>query len=169
VSKGDEVLIATAHGQVVRFAEEEARPMGRDAAGVRGAMLRDGDRVVAVMTAREEEQLLIVCANGYGKRTPVSEFRLTRRGSQGVIGIKANQRNGEVVGVLNASRCKEVLFSSVQGMMVRTHVAEISEQGRPTQGVRVVSLKDGDALASVAPIPPEDDGNGNGNGNGAAA
>jgi len=157
VSKGDQVLIASAHGQVVRFAESDARAMGRDAAGVRGAMLRKGDRVVDVMTAREDEQILIACAHGYGKRTPVSEFRLTKRGSQGVIGIKANARNGEVVGVVNASRCTEVLFSSVQGMMVRTRVVEISEQGRPTQGVRLVNLKSGDTLASVAPIPPEDE------------
>ncbi len=157
VSKGDQVLLATAHGQVVRFPEEEARSMGRDAAGVRGAMLRDGDRVVDAMTAREEEELLIACANGYGKRTPVREFRLTRRGSQGVIGIKTTERNGEVVGVQNASRCEEVLYSSVQGMMVRARIADISLQGRPTQGVRLVNLKDGDTLSSVAPIPREDE------------
>jgi DNA gyrase subunit A len=157
VSQGQEVLLASAHGQIVRFDEADARAMGRDAAGVKGAELREGDRVVALVTAREEELLLIACANGYGKRTQVGEFRLTHRGSQGVIGIKANERNGEVVNVVNASRCDEVLLSTVQGMMVRTRVAEISEQGRPTQGVRLVNLKDGDALASVAPMPREDE------------
>ncbi len=156
VSAGEEVLLATAQGQIVRFAESDARAMGRDAAGVKGAQLRDGDRVVDVITAKEDELLLIACANGYGKRSPVSEFRLTNRGSQGVIGIKANERNGEVVNVVNASRADEVLLSTVQGMMVRTRVDEISIQGRPTQGVRLVSLKDGDALASVAAIPRED-------------
>jgi len=156
VSAGEEVLLATAQGQIVRFAESDARPMGRDAAGVRGAQLRDGDRVVDVITAKEDELLLIACANGYGKRSPVSEFRLTNRGSQGVIGIKANERNGEVVNVVNASRADEVLLSTVQGMMVRTRVDEISIQGRPTQGVRLVNLKEGDALASVAAIPRED-------------
>ncbi len=157
VSQGQEVLLASAHGQIVRFDEADARAMGRDAAGVKGAELREGDRVVALVTAREEELLLIACANGYGKRTKVGEFRLTHRGSQGVIGIKANERNGEVVNVVNSSRCDEVLLSTVQGMMVRTRVAEISEQGRPTQGVRLVNLKDGDALASVAPMPREDE------------
>jgi DNA gyrase subunit A len=156
VSEGEEVLLATAQGQIVRFAESDARPMGRDAAGVRGAQLREADRVVDVITAKEDELLLIACANGYGKRSPVSEFRLTNRGSQGVIGIKANERNGEVVNVVNASRVDEVLLSTVQGMMVRTRVEEISIQGRPTQGVRLVSLKEGDTLASVAAIPRED-------------
>ncbi len=132
--------------------------MGRDAAGVKGAELRAGDRVVDVVTAREDELLLIACAQGYGKRSLVGEFRLTRRGSQGVIGIQANERNGEVVNVVNASRCDEVLLSTVQGMMVRTRVAEISQQGRNTQGVRLVNLKEGDALASVAPIPREEEG-----------
>ena len=101
--------------------------------------------------------MLIACENGYGKRTLIGEFRLTKRGSQGVVGIRANERNGEVVNARNASRCQDVMFSSVGGMLVRTVVDEISQQGRATQGVRLVNLKAGDKLASMAAIPIEDE------------
>jgi len=160
VSKGDEVMIVTAGGQVVRFCEEGARAMGRNAAGVKGASLKAGDKVVDLITGKEDEYLLLACENGYGKRTQIGEFRLTKRGSQGVVGIKTTDRNGPVVNARNASRCEEVLFSTTAGMMVRTRVEEISIQGRATQGVRLVNLKDNDKLASLAAIPPED-GNSN--------
>ncbi len=157
VSGGDEVLLVTAGGQVVRFRESDVRPMGRTAGGVRGASLREGDRVVDLVTGHEDEYLLLACRNGFGKRTRIGEFRLTRRGSQGVVGIKTNDRNGPVVNALNASRCDEVLFSTRDGMMVRTRVEEISIQGRATQGVRLVKLKSGDVLATVAAVPREED------------
>ena len=153
VNEGDEVLLCTAGGQVIRFIESEARPMGRVAAGVKGASLRKGDRVVDLVVGSEEEYLLIACENGYGKRTRIGEFRLTKRGSQGVVGIRANERNGEVVNTRNASRCDEVLFSSEKGLLVRTEVEEISIQGRATQGVRLVNIKDGDRLVGMAAIP----------------
>jgi DNA gyrase subunit A len=157
VSEGDEVMLVTAGGQVVRFQESEARAMGRNAAGVKGAALKSGDRVVDLVAGREDELLLLACEKGYGKRTRIGEFRLTRRGSQGVVGIKTTERNGRVVNARNASRCEEVLFSTTGGMVVRTRVEEISIQGRATQGVRLVNLKSGDRLASLAAIPPEDD------------
>lgn len=156
VSKGDEVMLATAEGQVVRFREDDARAMGRNAAGVKGASLRKEDKVVDLITGSEDQMLLLVCENGYGKRTRIGEFRLTKRGSQGVVGIKANVRNGRVVNARNASRCDEVMFSTTGGMLVRTKVEEISAQGRATQGVRLVNLKAGDKIASLAAIPRED-------------
>jgi DNA gyrase subunit A len=159
VSKGDEVMLATADGQVVRFREDDARAMGRNAAGVKGASLREGDKVVDLITGSEDQMLLLVCENGYGKRTRIGEFRLTKRGSQGVVGIKANARNGRVVNARNASRCDEVMFSTTGGMLVRTKVEEISAQGRATQGVRLVNLKSGDKIASLAAIPREDEEN----------
>jgi DNA gyrase subunit A len=157
VSAGDEVMLVTAGGQVVRFKEEDARAMGRNAAGVKGAALRADDKVVDLIAGQEDEYLLLACENGYGKRTQIGEFRLTKRGSQGVVGIKTNERNGRVVNARNASRCEEVLFSTTGGMVVRTKVEEISIQGRATQGVRLVNLKAGDRLTSLAAIPPEDD------------
>ena len=157
VSAGDEVLLATAGGQVVRFLEEEARPMGRNAAGVRGAALKSGDKVVDLVSGREDEYLLLATENGYGKRTRIGEFRRTKRGSQGVVGIRTAGRNGAVVGARNASRHHEVLLSTVNGMMVRIHVEEISVQGRATQGVRLVNRKDGDRLSSIAMIPQENE------------
>jgi DNA gyrase subunit A len=152
VSEGDEVMLCTAGGKVVRFKESDARSMGRAAAGVRGAALREGDRVVALVAGTESELLLVACENGYGKRTRIGEFRLTKRGSQGVVGIKTSDRNGPVVNALNASRCDDVLFMTQSGMMVRTEVNDISTQGRATQGVRLVNLKDGDQLVRMAPV-----------------
>ncbi|RMH02627.1 MAG: DNA gyrase subunit A [Planctomycetota bacterium] len=157
VDEGDEVLLATAGGQVVRFLESDVRPMGRTAGGVRGAALKEGDRVVDLVTGGEDDLLLLACEGGYGKRTRIGEFRLTKRGSQGVVGIKTTRRNGRVVNALNASRCDDVLFVTEQGMVVRTPVEEISIQGRPTQGVRLVNLKDGDRLLRMAPVVREDD------------
>ncbi len=157
VSTGDEVMLVTAGGQVVRFKEQDARAMGRNAAGVKGAALRADDKVVDLVAGHEDEYLLLACENGYGKRTQIGEFRLTKRGSQGVVGIKTNERNGRVVNARNASRCEDVLFSTTGGMVVRTKVEEISIQGRATQGVRLVNLKDGDRLTSLAAIPPEDE------------
>ena len=151
-------MLCTARGQVVRFDESNARPMGRNAAGVRGASLKEGDRVVDMVVGNEDELLLIACQNGYGKRTRIGEFRLTKRGSQGVVGIRTNERNGEVVNARNASRCADVMFSTTGGMLVRTQVNEISQQGRATQGVRLVNLKDGDHLAGMASIPLEEEG-----------
>ena len=156
VSEGDEVLLCTAGGQVVRFAEGDARAMGRNAAGVKGASLKTGDRVVDLVVGTEDEYLLIACAKGYGKRTLIGEFRLTKRGSQGVVGIKTNERNGSVVNTINASRCEDVLLSSAQGMLVRTPVDQVSIQGRATQGVRLVNLKSGDVLVGMAAVPPDD-------------
>ncbi|TAH39334.1 MAG: DNA gyrase subunit A [Planctomycetota bacterium] len=157
VKKGEEILLCTAGGQVARFSEEDVRPMGRTAAGVRGAALWDDDKVVDLVTGKADDSILIACRHGYGKRTRIEEFRLTRRGSHGVVGIKTTERNGPVVNALNASRCDDVLFSTEQGMLVRTPVAAISEQGRATQGVRLVSLKEGDTLASMAPVVHEED------------
>ena len=157
VKRGEEVLLCTAMGQVVRFAEDDVRPMGRTAAGVRGAALWDDDKVVDLVTGKADDFILIACRNGYGKRTRIEEFRLTRRGSHGVVGIKTTERNGPVVNALNASRCDDVLFSTEQGMLVRTPVAEVSEQGRATQGVRLVNLKEADTLASMASVVHEED------------
>ena len=157
LSKGDEVMLCTAGGQVIRFKEDEVRPMGRNAAGVRGARLKNDDRVVSIVCGKEDEMLLLACENGYGKRTRIGEFRLTKRGSQGVVGIKTNQRNGEVVNALNASRCDDVLFVTASGMIVRTVVGDISQQGRSTQGVRLVNLKQGDKLVRMAPVVREEE------------
>ncbi|HBF22396.1 MAG TPA: DNA gyrase subunit A, partial [Planctomycetes bacterium] len=157
VDSGEEVLLCTTQGQVVRFSQDEVRSMGRNAAGVRGAKLRKDDRVVDLVIGVEDEELLIACKQGYGKRTRIGDFRITRRGSQGVVGIRANDRNGPVVNAGNASRSKDVLFSSEAGMVVRTALDAISIQGRATQGVRLVNLKEGDTLAGMASIPYGDE------------
>jgi DNA gyrase subunit A len=157
VSENDEVLLCTAKGQVIRFAESDARPMGRNAAGVKGASLKPGDKVVDLVVGREDEYLLIACLHGYGKRTLIGEFRLTKRGSQGVVGIRTNDRNGPVVNARNASRCQDVLYSTASGMLVRTPVDQVSIQGRATQGVRLVNLKSDDKLVGMAAVPIEED------------
>ncbi len=155
VGAGENVLLCTARGQVVRFRQEDVRAMGRTAGGVRGAHLREGDRVVSLVTGTPEERLLLACEGGYGKRTCIEEFRLTRRGSQGVVGIRTTKRNGAVADALNASRAEDVLFVTCNGMMVRTPAEQISEQGRVSQGVRLVNLKEGDQLMRVAAVTGE--------------
>mgnify|MGYP001032032583 FL=1 len=158
VDKDEEILLCTMNGKVVRFDQKEVRPMGRNAAGVKGANLRGDDRVVDLVIGSEDEELLIACRQGYGKRTRIGDFRITRRGSLGVVGIRTNERNGPVVNAGNASRSQEVLFSSESGMVVRTPLEDISIQGRATQGVRLVNLKEGDTLAGMASIPRDEGG-----------
>lgn len=157
VSEGDQILLTTAGGQVVRFDQADARPMGRTAGGVKGATLKGGDRVVDLMVANPSDYILIACAKGYGKRTKVSEFRLTKRGSQGVVGIRTTSRNGPVVNAMRVTEQHDILFVSSGGMMVRTSAAEVSVQGRATQGVRLVNLKAEDRLVAVARVLREDE------------
>lgn len=152
------VILATQNGSAIRFDETEVRPMGRVARGVRGIKLRPGDRVVSLVVADENESLLTVCRNGYGKRTKLAEYRQQGRGGLGIINIKATERNGPVVAVRAVNDDDEVMMTTTGGMVVRTPAAGISEIGRATQGVRVITLKEGDSVASCARIPQEDNG-----------
>ena len=152
----DEIILATRNGLAIRFRETNVREMGRTAAGVRGINLRKGDQVVSMAIVDEMATLLTVCENGYGKRTQFDEYRIQGRGGFGIINIKATDRNGFVVGMKSIRDADELMLITLKGMIVRTGVSDIRTIGRATQGVKVIGLKKGDKLVSIARVATED-------------
>src|SRR4051794_3607745 len=147
----DEVLMVSKAGQAVRFEEEKARSMGRATGGVRGMALQGSDdEVLAMDVARDEQELLVVTENGYGKRTSVSEYRKTNRGTKGVGTIKLTERKGALAGALVVREHEELVFISENGMVQRTGVRGISRYGRLSQGVRLMNMKEEDRVSAVA-------------------
>ncbi|HEY4946725.1 MAG TPA: DNA gyrase subunit A, partial [Acidimicrobiales bacterium] len=145
----DDVFLVTRSGMTIRFSEQDARPMGRDAAGVRGVRLRAGDEVVSCDVARDEADILLITDAGYGKRTKVERFNSQARGGQGVRGIRLTAKRGRVVAAFMAGLEDEILLISSSGVVIRTAVREIASQGRDATGVRVMNLGEGDAVAAV--------------------
>ena len=153
----DEIVLGSRGGMAVRFDENGVRAMGRSAHGVRGMKLRGDDRVVDLVVTNASASLLTICQNGYGKRTQVSEYRKTRRGSQGVINIKATERNGLVVALKSVSDTDEMMVITAQGIVLRTGLEELREIGRATQGVRLIRLNEGDQVVAIAAFVREDE------------
>ena len=172
------VFLATHDGMAIRFDEEDVRPMGRPAYGVRGMNLGPKDYIVGMAATPksapaangktngkkkngEEKQavanlILTVTENGYGKRTQVDEYRLTGRGGKGIINVKTTERNGKVVGILQVSELSEAMLISQYGKIIRMGTDSIREAGRATQGVRLLNLEGGDKVAAAVVIPPEE-------------
>ncbi|MCD6303353.1 MAG: DNA gyrase subunit A, partial [Planctomycetes bacterium] len=158
ITRGDdEIVLATRGGLAIRFRETSVRPMGRTAAGVRGIRLKEGDEVVGMAVVDPKATLLTVCENGYGKRTRFEEYRTQGRGGSGVINIRTTSRNGKVVAMKSIRDGDELMLITQQGKIVRIGVDDIRVIGRATQGVRVISLRNGDKLVSVARVVSEDD------------
>lgn len=164
ITGGDHrVIIATRRGQAVYFEEDKVRAMGRNSQGVRGVSLQGDDVVVDMVVVKPEEveqsRLLTICAHGYGKRTPVSEYRLTNRGGKGVINIKTTDRNGPVVSVMLVTEDSQddMVIVTQNGILIRQKVAEVSVIGRNTQGVRLINLDDGDQVIDVAQVVNQDE------------
>jgi len=149
---GDDLFMVSAAGMAIRFSEDDVRPMGRDAGGVRGMQLRAGDQVVSIDLARDETTILLVTDAGFGKRTELHLFNRQGRGGLGVRGIKLTAQRGRVVAAFMVGLDDEILVISSAGVMVRMAVREISSQGRDATGVRVVSLGPDQVVASVAPV-----------------
>lgn len=155
VKDKQQVMLFTHQGMALRFDQEKVRPMGRDARGVRGVLLRDKeDRVVSCEIVAggdnlEKQTILVVCENGYGKRSSVLDFRQTNRGGVGVRAIVTSERNGNVVGALTVTDSDEVVFMSVQGQTLRISMTDLRVLGRATQGVKLVNLKEGDKLLAM--------------------
>jgi DNA gyrase subunit A len=151
VTKADDVLLASAKGFAVRFTEERARAMGRNAAGVRGIALREGDRVVGMATFPRDSSatLITVCERGYGKRTALGDYPTKNRGGKGVITIKTSARNGLVSGVRIVTEEDHMILISDRGKLIRLRVRDIPLQGRATQGVRVMRVDDGEHVAAI--------------------
>jgi DNA gyrase subunit A len=149
VDPGEEIIMVSKAGLTVRFAESDARAMGRDTTGVRGMDVGKGE-VIAMDVARDDMDLLVVTDNGYGKRTQIAQYRKTNRGAKGVKTIKLTERKGGLVGALVVREHQELVFISVGGMVQRTAAGGISQQGRSATGVRVMNLKDEDLVSAVA-------------------
>jgi DNA gyrase subunit A len=157
-SGDDEVLMVSRKGQAVRFEEDKLRAMGRATAGVRGMTLAGkDDAVLAMDVARDDQELLVVTENGYGKRTGIAEYRKTNRGTKGVGTIKLTERKGALAGALVVREHEELVFISENGMVQRTGVRGISRYGRLSQGVRVMNMKDDDRVSAVALVVESDD------------
>ncbi|HEY1731828.1 MAG TPA: DNA gyrase subunit A [Terriglobales bacterium] len=169
------VFLATHDGQAIRFEENDVRPMGRAAYGVRGMNLDRGDYIVGMaVTSKERKKakggeaesnlILSVTEQGYGKRTDVDEYRLQTRGGKGVINVKTTARNGKVVSIMLVNELSELMVISQFGKIIRIDSKNIRESGRSAQGVRLLQLEEGDHLAAASVIPPEEAVAGNGSG-----
>ena len=153
LTDGDsEVLLVTQDGQAIRFAEEQIRAMGRPARGVIGIRLDEGDWVVGLAVVSDDADLLVVTERGFGKRTSLAEYRSTNRAGKGVLTLKKTERTGPVVGVHVVREGNEIMILSVDGIMIRMKVSEISRLGRNTQGVTLMRLDQDDHVVGVADI-----------------
>ncbi len=150
-SGSDDLLLVSKSGHASRFSEKLVRPMARDTGGVKGMNVSDKDnRVLAMDVARDDTELFVVTENGYGKRTAVSEYPVKGRGTKGVLTAKLTTKKGGLAGALIVREHQELLFISQNGMVQRTTAGGISQMGRPTQGVRVMNMKDDDRVSAVA-------------------
>ena len=147
-----DVMLISSSGKTIRFNEDDVRAMGRTARGVRGIKMADEYKMIALIIPDSSKQILTVCEQGYGKRTLVDDFPVYGRGGQGVIGIQTSDRNGPVVGAAQVSESDEIMLISDKGTLVRTRVTEVSVQGRNTQGVRLIRLKDGENLVGLEQV-----------------
>ena len=150
-----EVLLSTKAGMIIRFPEDEVRPLGRTAGGVRGIDVDEDDQVIAAEVVQEGVSVFTITERGYGKRTPLEEYRLQGRGGKGIIDIKTEGRNGSVVGMLQIRETDDILAVTTKGQMIRVHGGDITSQGRNTMGVRIIALDADDRVGSVARVEAE--------------
>jgi len=152
-----DVMLFSDSGKAVRFDENDVRPMGRNARGVRGMMLEESQQVIAMLVSGDESQTVLTATqNGFGKRTPIAEYTRHGRGTKGMIAIQTSARNGKVVGAVLANATDEIMLITTGGVLVRTRVAEIREMGRATQGVTLISVDDGSELSGVRRVVESD-------------
>lgn len=154
-----DVLIGTAHASLIRFQEQSLRPLGRTAAGVKGITIREGDQVVGLDVAHSEseDKVLVVTKNGYGKRTPVSEYRLSNRGGKGIKTATITERNGDIVCITTVSGSEDLMVVTNSGVIIRIDVHDISQNGRAAQGVRLIRLGDNQFVSTVAKVDEEEE------------
>ncbi|HEX3242682.1 MAG TPA: DNA gyrase subunit A [Solirubrobacterales bacterium] len=154
----DDILLVSKSGHAARFSETAVRAMGRDTSGVKGMNVSaKGNRVLAMDVARDDTELFVVTENGYGKRTAVSEYPVKGRGTKGVLTAKLTEKKGGLAGALIVREHQDLLFISQNGMVQRTRAGGISQMGRPTQGVKVMNMKEDDVVSAVALVVESDD------------
>lgn len=156
-SGDNEIVLASHDGMAIRFNESNVRAMGRNAAGVKGMTLAHEDRVVDMVPISTGQSLLTICEFGFGKRTSIDDYRLTKRGAKGVINIKTTERNGKVVALKSVTDDDELMIITAKGITLRTKLDEIREIGRATQGVRLIRCGEGDEVVAVAKIVADED------------
>ena len=153
-----DIMLFSDAGKAVRFQESEVRVMGRNAAGVRGMRLQKNQNVISLLALSDEKfSVLTATENGYGKRTPMSEYTRHGRGTQGMIAIQCSDRNGKLLAAQLVSKEDEIMLITTGGVLIRTRVSEVREQGRSTQGVRLINLDDNEKLAGLEKIVEPDD------------
>jgi DNA gyrase subunit A len=153
-----DVMLFSDGGKAVRFDENDVRPMGRGARGVRGMKLGKGQKVISLLVAESEEQAVLTATeNGYGKRTPIGEYTRHGRGSQGMIAVKTNSRNGKVVAARLVRPDDQIMLITTGGVLIRTRVKEVREMGRATQGVTLINLDEGEKLAGLERVVETDE------------
>ena len=153
-----QVILAKSSGYAVRFHERDVRPMGRSATGVKGAEVDKDESVVSLVTTRHTDvTLLTVTDLGYGKRSDLEEYRMTKRGAAGVITLKSNEKVGNLVAMLEVKDSDDLIIITSNGIVNRQHVEDIRVMGRATSGVRLIRLEEGDTVSAVARVPKEDD------------
>ena len=153
LTDGDnDIVIASKNGQACRFHERDVRDTGRGTQGVRGINLADEDQVVSMVAVRRDSSLMSITENGYGKRTNIENYRLTRRAGKGVINIKTSRRNGSVVTVREVDDDVEVIIITMKGVVIRLPVRDLRAIGRNTQGVRLINVAEGDKVVDVSTV-----------------
>jgi DNA gyrase subunit A len=158
-----DVMLFSDGGKAVRFEEDDVRPMGRQAHGVRGMKLGKEQKVVSMLVADSETQTVLTATeNGFGKRTPIAEYTRHGRGTQGMIAIQTTERNGKVIGAVLVGDEDEIMLISTGGVLIRTNVKQIREMGRSTQGVRLIDLDEGTKLSSIERVAEKEDEETNG-------
>jgi DNA gyrase subunit A len=153
----NDIVLGTRNGFAVRFNEKDVRDMGRTATGVRGVRLTKGDYVVGLIVIKRNDTILVVTENGYGKRSDINDYRITRRGGKGVITVKTTDKVGKMMSMMEVVDGDELVIISSHGMVIRQSVKDIRVMGRNTQGVRVIRLNEGDQIADIAKVVPEDE------------
>jgi len=154
-----EILIAARNGKAIRFNEDTVRPIGRVGAGVRGITIDDDDEVIGMICIEPDckQDVLVLSENGYGKRTDLEEYRTTNRGGKGVKTINITEKTGKLISIQAVTDDNDIMIINRSGITIRTEVSQIRVAGRATQGVRIINLREGDAIASVTAVPASDD------------
>ena len=154
----NEIIIGVKSGKAIRFNESDIRPMGRTATGVKGATLESGDEVVGVVNVGEEKQdILVVSENGFGKRSDLDDYRITRRGAKGVKTLNITDKTGDMVAIMGVVDGEDLMIITKNGLTIRQTVDELRVMGRATQGVKLIRLRSNDAIAAVEVVPHQDE------------
>lgn len=153
----NDVIIGTRNGMAIRFNEKDVRDMGRTATGVRGIKLGKNDVVIGMIVVRNANTLMVVTDKGFGKRSEIEDYRLTKRGGKGVITVKTSEKNGKMIAMKEVNDNDELVIITTNGMVIRQAVKELRVMGRNTQGVRLIRLNEDDAIADIARVIPEEE------------